>query len=105
MGGAGLAGALLASAVSSSDILFDHPGQQSAEREEESVINVRNYEDLVTEKPDPADRSTWDYRPAFEAAIASLKEGSRLYAPAGVYRTSSSLSLDECCEVFMPTGP
>jgi hypothetical protein len=93
MGGAGLAGALLASAVSSSDILFDHPGQQSAEREEASVINVRDYEGLITEKPDPADRSTWDYRPAFEAAVASLREGSRLYAPAGIYRTSSSLSL------------
>jgi hypothetical protein len=57
------------------------------------VVNVRDYEYLVTEKPDPADRSTCDYRPAFEAAMASLRKGSRLYAPAGIYRTSSSLSL------------
>ena len=91
MGGAGLAGALFSGALISSDNIFDRPGP--ARPGEESVVNVRDYEELVTEKPDPVDRSTWDYRPAFEAAIASLKEGSRLYAPAGIYRTSSSLSL------------
>lgn len=93
MGGAGLAGALFASAVSSSDVLFNRPEQRSAGREEASVVNIRDYEGLITEKPDPSDRSTWDYRPAFEAAIDSLTEGSRLYAPAGIYRTSSSLVL------------
>ena len=47
--------------------------------------------DLITVKPDPNNPSTWDWTPAFQAAVNALKgTGKKLYIPDGNYMVSTS---------------
>lgn len=46
---------------------------------------------LITVKPNPIDPSTWDWTPAFQAAVNALKgTGKKLYIPEGTYIVSTS---------------
>lgn len=54
------------------------------------LVNVWEFVNLISDKPSPADPSTWDWTPALQAA---LDTGKSIRIPSGNYRISSSVNV------------
>ena len=60
------------------------------------AVRVWEYANLITDKPDPADASTWDWYPAIQATInyaASLEDGWQVALPTLFIKCKSGLTI------------
>ncbi|UNA05490.1 putative structural protein [Klebsiella phage vB_KvaP_F5M1D] len=72
-----------------------------------SWVSVYEFQDKITDKPDPGDAQTWDWAPAFNAAVTYLMSYDTvvlsgkthgleraLFVPGGLYKTKSVITID-----------
>lgn len=65
------------------------------------AISLWEYASAVVSKPTPADPSTWDWYPAFEAARNYFDaNGGALHIPAGLFKTSNEVKLSNNTKYF-----
>lgn len=83
-------------------------GDKFAPVKETTTLNLLDFASEVITKPDPSDPTTWDWSPAFQAAVNSLPlntadvgilnpkyfpTGGTVYIPRGLYKVFSKITL------------
>lgn len=69
------------------DVYSALDSMSASDFEARSATNIWQFARFITSKPSPNDPSTWDWAPAFLAAIQSVTNG-KLIVPKGTYNTS-----------------
>jgi hypothetical protein len=68
-----------------------------------TYINLWEFADLVTSKPNPSDPNTWDWTPAIQACV-NAANGTPILVPPGTYRVTSMITYYNISGVIKPQG-